>query len=132
PAGLGAVPQRRCQDIKTEIRFFNDCLNAVRTDISELKLKLKGQLRPEERELFDAYLHMLSDNALGSEVVALIKEGNWAQGALAHVALSHVSNMALIVDDYLRERATDINDLCSRVLCHPLELHKHSTYQPAR
>lgn len=116
PADLSVIPNRECKDIKAEIRFFNDCLNAVRIDISELKIKIKGQLRPEERELFDAYLHMLSDQALGNEVVAKIKEGNWAQGALASVAMEHVSNMELIDDDYLRERATDIKDLCSRVL----------------
>src|SRR5690606_23179573 len=132
PADLSAIPQRACEDIKAEIRFFNECLEAVRIDISELKMKIKGQLRPEERELFDAYLHMLSDNALGAEVVALIKAGNWAQGALAHVALEHVSNMELIDDDYLRERATDIKDLCSRVLFYLQEQQKHTYVYPER
>jgi len=116
PADLGAIPARQIEDITAEIAFFNECLNQVRIDISELKMKIKGQLRPEERELFDAYLHMLSDNALGSEVIAHIKEGNWAQGALARVARDHVRNLESMDDDYLRERATDIKDLCSRVL----------------
>jgi phosphotransferase system enzyme I (PtsP) len=132
PADLAAIPKRLCADIKAEIRFFNECLEAVRIDISELKMKIKGQLRPEERELFDAYLHMLSDNALGAEVVALIKEGNWAQGALAQVALAHVSNLELIDDDYLRERATDIKDLCSRVLFYLQEQTKRSYKYPER
>jgi len=116
PADLGAIPSRKVEDIQGEIDFFNECLNTVRIDISELKLKIKSQLRPEERELFDAYLHMLSDNALGAEVIAHIKEGNWAQGALAKVARDHVRNLESMDDDYLRERATDIKDLCSRVL----------------
>lgn len=132
PADLAAIPMRACADIKAEIRFFNECLEAVRIDISELKMKIKGQLRPEERELFDAYLHMLSDSALGSEVVALIKQGNWAQGALAQVAQSHVSSMELINDDYLRERATDIKDLCSRVLFYLQEKQKSKTVYPER
>src|SRR5690606_33843317 len=51
PADLSAIPKRGCDDIKAEIRFFNECLQAVRVDISELKQKIKGQLRPEEREL---------------------------------------------------------------------------------
>src|SRR5690606_37207537 len=110
PADLRAIPKRKCVDIKAEIKFFNACLEAVRVDISELKQKIKGQLRPEERELFDAYLHILSDNALGAEVVALIRQGSWAQGALAQVALSHESNMERIDDAYLRERSTDIKD----------------------
>lgn len=132
PADLRAIPKRACGDIKAEIKFFNACLDAVRIDISELKTKIKGQLRPEERELFDAYLHMLSDAALGNEVVSLIEQGNWAQGALAQVALSHVSSMEMINDDYLRERATDIKDLCSRVLFYLQEQQKRTTLYPER
>jgi phosphotransferase system enzyme I (PtsP) len=132
PADLAAIPKRGCDDIKAEIRFFKECLGAVRSDISELKQKIKGQLRPEERELFDAYLHILSDNALGAEVIALIRQGNWAQGALAQVALSHVSNMELIDDAYLRERSTDIKDLCSRVLFYLQEKQKKNIVWPER
>lgn len=132
PADLSVIPNRPCKDIKAETRFFNECLNAVRVDISELKMKIKGQLRPEERELFDAYLHMLSDQALGNEVVAKIEEGNWAQGALASVAMEHVSNMELIDDDYLRERATDIKDLCSRVLFYLQDKQQKTMAYPER
>jgi len=132
PADLSVIPKRQCKDIKEEIRFFNDCLNAVRVDISELKQKIKGQLRPEERELFDAYLHMLSDQALGNDVVAKIKEGNWAQGALASVAMEHVNNMEMIGDDYLRERATDIKDLCSRVLFYLQDKQQKTMVYPER
>lgn len=132
PADLGAIPTRRCSDIAAEVRFFNDCLEAVRQDISELKIKIKGQLRPEERELFDAYLHMLADSALGAEVVALIEQGHWAQGALAQVARQHINNFASIDDDYLRERATDIKDLCSRVLYYLQEQQKKQRVYPER
>lgn len=132
PADLAVIPTRKCKDIKAEIKFFNGCLEAVRIDISQLKMKIRGQLRPEERELFDAYLHMLSDNALGSEVVAVIREGNWAQGALAKVALDHVSNLELMDDDYLRERGTDIKDLCSRVLFYLQDKQKKEKTYPER
>jgi phosphotransferase system enzyme I (PtsP) len=132
PADLSAIPKRGCSDVVAEIKFFNECLEAVRVDISELKVKIKGRLRPEERELFDAYLHMLSDNALGNEVVACIKEGLWAQGALAQVGLSYVHNMEQIQDAYLRERATDIKDLCGRVLFYLQQKQKQTMRYPER
>ena len=132
PADLSAIPKRKVDDIKKEIKFFNDCLNSVRIDISELKMKVKGQLRPEERELFDAYLHMLSDNALGAEVIAHIEQGNWAQGALAKVARDHVRNLENMDDDYLKERATDIKDLCSRVLFYLQEKEQENRQWPQR
>lgn len=129
---LSQIPMRQCIDIKAEIRFFNDCLEQVRIDISRIKQKVKGQLRPEERELFDAYLHMLSDNALGTEVISHIKRGLWAQGALARVAMDHVHNMESMDDDYLRERATDIKDLCGRVLVYLQDKGKKKGVLPDR
>ena len=132
PADLSAIPSRQVEDIDHEIAFFNECLNSVRIDISELKMKIKGQLRPEERELFDAYLHMLSDHALGAEVIAHIKQGNWAQGALAKVARDHVRNLEAMDDDYLRERATDIKDLCSRVLFYLQDKQQKDRVYPNR
>lgn len=132
PADLSAIPKRKVSDIKAEIAFFNECLNSVRRDISELKMKIKSQLRPEERELFDAYLHMLSDNALGAEVINHIQNGNWAQGALAKVARDHVRNLESMEDDYLKERATDIKDLCSRVLFYLQEKEQENRQYPDR
>ena len=82
----------------------------------ELHSQLAGQVAEEERELFDVYVRMLDDDALGNEVVERIKMGSWAQGALAYVANEHVRTFEMMSDEYLRERATDIRDLCSRVL----------------
>ncbi|MFZ8990546.1 MAG: phosphoenolpyruvate--protein phosphotransferase, partial [Pseudohongiellaceae bacterium] len=75
-----------------------------------------GKVAEEERQLFDVYLHMLDDDALGKEVLERIQTGHWAQGALAEVALEHIRSFEMMPDDYLRERAVDIKDLCSRVL----------------
>ncbi|MFP6810162.1 MAG: phosphoenolpyruvate--protein phosphotransferase [Pseudohongiellaceae bacterium] len=115
-ADLSQIPNRRASDIESEVEFFNVCLNAVRKDIRDLHSKIAGHVAEGERQLFDVYLHMLDDDALGNEVVERIKQGNWAQGALAYVAHEHVRNFEIMEDEYLSERAVDIKDLCSRVL----------------
>ena len=115
-ADLSQIPNRQASDIESEVEFFNVCLNAVRKDIRDLHSKIAGHVAEGERQLFDVYLHMLDDDALGNEVVERIKQGNWAQGALAYVAHEHVRNFEIMEDDYLSERAVDIKDLCSRVL----------------
>ncbi|PCH62982.1 MAG: phosphoenolpyruvate--protein phosphotransferase, partial [SAR86 cluster bacterium] len=116
PADLNLIPNRPARDIDQQIDFFNNCLNSVREDMRALHSKLMGHVKEEERQLFDVYLHMLDDKALGGEVVEQIKLGNWAQGALANVAKEHVRSFEKMNDPYLRERAVDIKDLCSRVL----------------
>ena len=115
-ADLSQIPNRQASDIESEVEFFNSCLNAVRKDIRDLHSKIAGHVAEGERQLFDVYLHMLDDDALGNEVVERIKQGNWAQGALAYVAHEHVRNFEIMEDEYLSERAVDIKDLCSRVL----------------
>ncbi|HIF75076.1 MAG TPA: phosphoenolpyruvate--protein phosphotransferase [Porticoccaceae bacterium] len=115
-ADLSLIPDRRAKNIDKEIEFFATCLSAVRGDMAKLHDKLAGQVAEEERQLFNVYLHMLDDDALGNEVVERIKMGSWAQGALAYVANEHVQKFETMNDDYLSERAIDVKDLCSRVL----------------
>ncbi len=115
-AVLEAVPSKPAQDIKAELEIFAIAIDAVRLDIWQIREKLTGQLRPEERALFDVYLGMLNDNALGNEVQAKIRQGEWAQGALASVMLDHVRTFEMMDDAYLRERAVDVKDLGRRVL----------------
>ena len=115
-ADLSQIPNRQASDIEREVEFFDSCLNAVRKDIRDLHSKITGHVAEGERQLFDVYLHMLDDDALGNEVVERIKQGNWAQGALAYVAREHVRNFEVMEDEYLSERAADIKDLCNRVL----------------
>ncbi|HBW82982.1 MAG: phosphoenolpyruvate--protein phosphotransferase [Gammaproteobacteria bacterium] len=115
-ANLFQVPIRPARDIDKEINYFSAALHKVREDMRDIYERLAGQVADEERQLFDVYLHMLDDDALAKEVLDRIKGGHWAQGALAEVALEHIRSFEMMPDDYLRERAVDIKDLCSRVL----------------
>jgi len=115
-ADLSKIPQRQTPDIEKEVVFFNSCLQLVREDMRSLHAKLAGQVAEEERQLFDVYVRMLEDTALGNEIVERIRLGFWAQGALAYVAGEHVRSFEAMDDPYLSERAVDIKDLCSRIL----------------
>jgi phosphotransferase system, enzyme I, PtsP len=116
PADLYSVPHRSCADPELEIRFFHDCLAAVRKDVQDLGAKLSSRLAPQEQALFDVYLRMLDDNALAAEVVELIRLGEWAQGALSQVILAHVRTFEMMDDLYLKERSADVKDLGRRLL----------------
>lgn len=129
-ADLNAVPDRQIDDIEAEITLFEEALAATRTDIQNLRQRFAQTLLPADQALFDVYLGILDRANLGDEVIAKIQQGNWAQGALRHVILHHVSQFALMDDDYLRERSTDIQDLGRRVLAHLQENHKEEKPYP--
>nr|WP_298165217.1 phosphoenolpyruvate--protein phosphotransferase [uncultured Pseudomonas sp.] len=118
PADLDVVPDKTIDDIAAELRLFNSALEGVRADMRALSAKMATQLRPEERALFDVYLMMLEDAALGNEVVKIIRTGQWAQGALRQVIGEHVNRFELMDDAYLRERASDVKDLGRRLLAY--------------
>ncbi|AQZ94608.1 phosphoenolpyruvate--protein phosphotransferase [Halopseudomonas phragmitis] len=130
PADLNAVPDKPAVDIDAELALFRTALESVRRDMQTLSSKLASQLRPEELALFDVYLMMLDDAALGNEVVAIIRTGQWAQGALREVISDHVGRFELMDDPYLRERATDVKDLGRRILAYLQEAGRQDRVYP--
>lgn len=130
PADLDVVPDKSVDDIAAEMELFGKALEWVREDMQELSAKLAKQLRKEERALFDVYLMMLEDAALGGEVRAIIKTGQWAQGALRQVVNAHVARFELMDDAYLRERASDVRDLGRRLLAYLQEERKQQLTYP--
>ena len=115
-ADLYDVPDRDAQDVEEETTRFQAAIEGARTQIKQVGEMLSG-LRPEEQALFDVYIRMLDDDALGGEVIRRISENNqWAQGALRDVILEYVAHFDQMDDAYLRERAIDIKDLGTRVL----------------
>ncbi|MCL5042186.1 MAG: phosphoenolpyruvate--protein phosphotransferase [Gammaproteobacteria bacterium] len=130
PADLGAVPDKTVSDIGAELELFRHAISAVRTDMQDLSKTLSTQLRPEELALFDVYLMMLDDAALGSEVVAIIQTGQWAQGSLRQVISDHVNRFEMMDDPYLRERASDVRDLGRRILAYLQEAGQEDRVYP--
>ena len=115
-ADLQTVPSRESSDRRAELKAFREALASVRRDIQQVAENLEEELGPEDRALFEVYLSILDDSALGGEVAALIKAGEWAQGALSQVMLRHIRHFERMEHSYLRERAVDVRDLGTRVL----------------
>ncbi|MDE1461383.1 phosphoenolpyruvate--protein phosphotransferase [Spartinivicinus poritis] len=130
PAFLSAVPDKEAEDADLELHSFQQALEAVREDMRRTASKLADRIRPEEQALFDVYLRMLDDNAIGAEVSALIRQGQWAQGALRQVIEEHVRAFEMMEDPYLRERAVDVKDLGRRVLAYLQEDNKINVSYP--
>jgi phosphotransferase system enzyme I (PtsP) len=130
PADLEVVPDKTVDDIAAELTLFNNALEGVRSDMRALSAKMAAQLRPEERALFDVYLMMLEDAALGNEVVKVIRTGQWAQGALRQVIGEHINRFELMDDAYLRERASDVKDLGRRLLAYLQQARQQTLVYP--
>ena len=81
----------------------------------------------EEGGIFDAHLLVLEDRTLLDEVVRMITEQKVnAEHAFHSVAERYAATLAAIEDDYLRERATDMRDVTTRVLNNLLGLQEET------
>jgi phosphotransferase system enzyme I (PtsP) len=68
-ADLYAVPQRKADNRRAELHAFRDALQSVRKDVQSVADNLGGQLSDEDHALFDVYLGILDDSAIGLEVM---------------------------------------------------------------
>lgn len=117
-ADLFAVPRKQVTDRRAELEAFREALAAVQNDIRAVSDNLRGEMNTEDHALFDVYLGILDDSTIGKEVAALIKDGQWAQGALSQVMIKHIRHFERMEHSYLRERAVDVKDLGTRVLAY--------------
>ncbi len=117
-ADLEAVPDKAITDIEAEIHSFESALAVAREEIHDIQLRAKTTLSVAENAIFEAYLRILDSRTLINEVIELIKQGQWAQGALKHIIRKHVLQFESLEDPYLRERAADFRDLGRRILAH--------------
>jgi phosphotransferase system enzyme I (PtsP) len=131
-ADLGAVPSRRTNNRRQEMRIFRSALARVRDDIEVVAENLREELSPEDHALFGVYLSILDDSTLGGEVAALIKAGEWAQGALSQVMIKHIRHFERMEHSYLRERAVDVRDLGTRVLTYLQDENENREDWPER
>ncbi len=118
PADINAIPDRSITNIESEVKLFDDAVEAVVKDITQLSERLKDVLPEEDRALFDVYLLMINSQAISGVTKDRIKEGNWAQGALRQTIQDHEKVFREMEDSYLRERADDVRDLGRRILMH--------------
>lgn len=130
-ADLFTVPKRQVEDRRGELRAFREALNCVRADIQAVADNLGSELNPEDHALFDVYLGILDDSTIGAEVVSLIREGQWAQGALSQVMIEHIRHFERMEHSYLQERAVDVKDLGTRVLAYLQESAMEERSYPA-
>jgi len=129
-ASLESVPERIAEDVTTELQILERAVQSVREDIRRISEQFATSLPAEELALFDAYLHMLDDNALPGDIRDRINRGQWAQGALKQVIREHVRRFEEMEDSYLRERGADVKDLGLRVLAYLQDIRARKVYFP--
>ena len=89
----------------------------TRQQILDVQRQVEEAMGAEDASIFDAHLLVLEDQTLLDEVARNIGTNLVnVEYAFREVAEKYAATLARIDDDYLRERASDLRDVTSRVL----------------
>ena len=111
--------------IQEEISRLERSLVQTRHQILEVQRRVSEGMGAAEGSIFDAHLLVLEDRTLLDEVIRMIQTQKVnAEYAFHAVAERYATTLAAIEDDYLRERATDMRDVTTRVLNNLLGLQE--------
>jgi len=100
-----------------EIARFDKALLVTRQQIAKIQDEVEKNLGKNEALIFDAHLLVLEDQALISETIREFEStGRNVEACFDAVSKKYIQAFAEIDDEYLRERAGDIQDVAQRVL----------------
>src|SRR6478672_11071371 len=104
-------------ELPDEVSRLEKALPQTRQQILDVQRKVVEGMGAQEGSIFDAHLLVLEDRTLLDEVIRVIQTQKVnAEYAFHAVAERYAMTLAAIEDDYLRERATDMRDVTTRVL----------------
>lgn len=114
---------KKVTDVDTEIKRLNDALEISKQELEKIKENARQTLGDEHAEIFSAHLLVLSDPEMITPMEDKIKN----ESVNAEVALDEVANMFINMfkgmdNEYMRERAADIQDVTKRVMAHLLNV----------
>lgn len=109
PVQATAIPQ--------EIARFEEALTQTRKEIEGIQARISQELGIEHAEIFNAHLMLLEDRAFIEEVIAALKEQQLSvEFVFSGVMRKYVQAFSKVEDEYMRDRATDVEDVGRRIL----------------
>lgn len=148
--GIPAVPGiamgklKTVQQLTTRFKELNDDFNYkeeidalmaafahVSDEIRETKKRAEAKFGPDEASIFEAYLLFLESASFQQQIIQEIKNKTPAAVALDKVVGKYMDRMALAQDEYIKERAYDIQDIARKITDHLLygESSQHKKFE---
>lgn len=120
------------EQVVREIERFKQTVQQVAENLAEERAQVLEDLGQEEAEIWTVQLLLLEDPEIFDAVLVGIKEeSKSAEAAVNDVLSSQVQMFENLDDDYMRERAIDLESLRKRLLTHLLAKEgKHTEIPP--
>ncbi len=116
---ISAVPKYKINKgrIVKEVTRFIRAINKTKKELIQIQRKFIDKVGKTHAAIFDVHLLMLEDSSLVEDTIALIREEQYnVEFVFSQVLEKAAKNLSAVDDEYMMERAADINDVGRRVL----------------
>lgn len=105
------------EKVESEVERFKQSIQEARLELEAIKDKVGKEIGEEEAQIFEAHLMFLQDPEVVGEMEAKIaNEKINAEAAVEDVKDQLVAIFQSMDNEYMRERAADLRDVCQRIL----------------
>lgn len=115
--------KKNVEDVESEVKRLGEALDVSKKELEIIKDNARKTLGDEHAEIFSAHLLVLSDPELINPIEDKIKTDQVnAEFALNETATMFIEMFKAMENEYMRERAADIQDVTKRVMAHLLNV----------
>ncbi|MDT8862872.1 phosphoenolpyruvate--protein phosphotransferase [Alkalihalobacillus sp. MEB130] len=115
--------RKSVNDIENEITRLTKALDISKRELEKIKENARKSIGNDHAEIFSAHLLVLSDPEMITSIQDKIKTDRInAEAALEETANMFIDMFKAMENEYMRERAADIQDVTKRVMAHLLNV----------
>jgi len=104
------------KSIEQELIRFKQAVSDFTEKTMAMAERIKNQIGQKESEILEGQILMISDPMVCSEIESSIKEGKCSEDAVSTVCDTFIQMFLAIEDEMMKQRASDIGDIKTRLL----------------
>jgi multiphosphoryl transfer protein len=116
------------KDPAVEENLLHGAIATAQSELEQIYLEVKAQSGVGKAAIFKAHIEFLNDEEMITDTLDLVEEGHSAGWSWRQVIKERVEDLTKLDDPVLRGRATDINDVGTRVLRHLAKVVEDSPF----
>lgn len=119
------IEKKHISDIEAEIKKLDNAINLAVEQIKKIKEVASKNLDAEHAAVFDAHIQVATDPSMKEEFQQMIQtEKVIAEFSVDQISKKYIDMFASMDDEYMKERAADINDVCQKIIFNLLGIVK--------
>lgn len=124
------IKKNKVNNSQEEIKKLEKSIEQTIKQIEKIKQISSKNLDAEHMAIFDSHIQVANDPMMKSEIIDMINnESVNVEYAVEEISNKYISMFSSMDDEYMRERAADIKDVCQKIIFNILGIVKEDLTQ---